>query len=198
MRPNILFKGLIVFGLFSSMTVNAQFSAEAIERATLPLPEELRADATVYTYDENGERVVLRAGSNHVECQPKNADGFTRCAPVSESQRADFSARLAAQGLAGDALQEALMDAEADGLIPPATFGALRYRLYEENDRIQLLWVVSLPNAVSEDLGMPVASQRDSSLAGMGLPWMMLEGTPSAHLMIPINATELSNPVSSH
>jgi len=90
------------------------------------------------------------------------------------------------------------MDAEADGLIPPATFGALRYRLYEENDRIQLLWVVSLPYAVSEDLGMPVTSQRDSSLAGMGLPWMMREGTSSAHLMIPINATELSNPVSSH
>ena len=41
---------------------------------------------------------------------------------------------------------------------------------------------------------MPTASQRDNSLAGMGLPWMMREGTPNAHLMIPINGTEFSNP----
>jgi hypothetical protein len=40
---------------------------------------------------------------------------------------------------------------------------------------------------------MPTCSQRDNSLAGKGTPWMMLEGTPGAHLMIPINGTELSN-----
>ena len=50
-----------------------------------------------------------------------------------------------------------------------------------------------LPNATSEQLGMSTESQRDPSLDGEGLPWMMREGTPSAHLMIPINGTELSN-----
>jgi len=65
--------------------------------------------------------------------------------------------------------------------------------MYEEDDRLKLLWVVYLPNATSEQLGMSTAAQRDQSLAGMGRPWMMREGTPSAHLMIPINSTELSN-----
>jgi hypothetical protein len=46
---------------------------------------------------------------------------------------------------------------------------------------------------MSADLGMSTESQRDPSLDGEGLPWMMREGTPSAHLMIPINGTELSN-----
>ena len=71
--------------------------------------------------------------------------------------------------------------------------GSLAYRLYEEDDRLKLLWVLSLPNAMPEDLGMSLASQRDQSLAGAGRPWMMREGTPAAHLMIPINSTELSN-----
>ncbi len=196
MKPINLLKALTIVSFFTAVSANAQFSAEDIERAVLPLPEELRADATVYTYDESGERVVLRAGTNHVECQPKNAVGFTRCSPTSDSQRADFTARMTAQGLSGDELQTAIVDAQTDRLIPPREFGSLRYRLYEENDRIQLLWVVTLPNAMSEDLGMPTGSQRDSSLAGMGLPWMMLEGTPNAHLMIPINARDLSNPIS--
>ena len=83
--------------------------------------------------------------------------------------------------------------ARADGSMPVAPMGSIAYRLYEDDDRLKLLWVVRLPNAMHEELGMSTASQRDSSLAGEGLPWMMREGTPSAHLMIPINGTELSN-----
>jgi hypothetical protein len=159
------------------------------------LPVELHADATVFTYDENIERVILRAGTNHVECQPKHADGYTRCTPTASSQRTDFIARMTAQGLADEELQSAIDQAESDGLIPPQEFGSLRYYLYEENDQINLLWVVALPYALSENLGMPTASQRANAIAGIGLPWMMLEGTSDAHLMIPINAAQLSNAI---
>jgi len=55
------------------------------------------------------------------------------------------------------------------------------------------LWIVYLPNATSDVMGMSAASQRDNALAGQGMPWMMLEGTPGAHLMIAINGTALSN-----
>lgn len=174
----------------------AQSADEKISQAVLPLPEDLRGEATVFEYDsKTGERVVLRRGSNHVECQPRNPDtGFTRCFPVSDAARRDLAAKLRAQGMSGEELRAALAAAEADGTVEPVPFGSLRYRLYDKDDRIQLLWVVALPNATSEDLGMPTASQRDSSLAGHGLPWMMREGTPAAHLMIPINGTRHSNP----
>jgi len=182
-------------GLLSVFPLGAQTVDELIAQAVRPLPEDLRADATVFHYDaETGERNVLRQGTNHVECLRRSAEtGFTRCHPVSTAARRDLSARLQAQGMSGDEVDAALAAAEAAGTIEPVPFASLRYRLYEDDDRIQLLWIVALPNAMAEDLAMPTASQRDSSLAGRGLPWMMREGTPSAHLMIPINGTELSN-----
>jgi hypothetical protein len=102
-------------------------------------------------------------------------------------------AKLSAEGKSAEEIGAAVMAGRESGELPPAEFGALDYRFYDEDDRLRLLWILRLPNAMSEDLGMPTGSQRDSSLAGRGLPWMMREGTPQAHLMIPINSTELSN-----
>ena len=185
---------IVVGGLVVIAPVNAQSTAELVAEAILPLPEGLRDGAAVYTYDDAGSRVVLREGTNHVECQPKNADGFTRCESVLMGSRRDLAAKLTAEGLEGDDLRAALANAEAAGEIDPVPFGTLHYRHFDTGDRIQRLWLVRLPNATSEQLAMPTASQRDSSLAGMGLPWMMREGTENAHLMIPINGTEFSNP----
>ena len=186
---------VVVTGLLATTLVGAQSVEELIKQAVLPLPEDLRAGATVFDYNDTGERVVLRQGSNHVECRPRNAEtGFTRCFPVSDASRRDLQAKLLAQGKSSEEVAVALAAAESAGTVEPTPFGSLRYRLYDKDDRIQLLWVVALPNAMSEDLGMSTASERDSSLAGQGRPWMMREGTPQAHLMIPINGTELSNP----
>lgn len=187
----------LLLALAASMvpfTVFAQTDAEMIAQAVLPLPEELRAQATVFRYDaDTGERIVLRQGSNQVECQPRAENGFTRCGPTAEGPRRDMQAKLRAEGLSDEEIDAALAKAEAMGHIKGRAFGALNYRLYDEDDRIQLLWIVSVPNATSEQLGYPTGSQRDNSLAGKGTPWMMREGTPGAHLMIPINGTPLSN-----
>lgn len=180
--------------MFPPVAAIAQSMDELIAEAVLPLPEDLRAEATVFRYDpDTGGRETLRQGTNHVECQPKNLDGFTRCFPVATAARRDLSARLVAEGLSDEAREAALAAAEAAGEIEPTPFGSIMYRLYDGDDRIRLLWVVLLPGATSEELGMATASQRDASLAGQGRPWMMAEGTPQAHLMIPINGTELSN-----
>jgi hypothetical protein len=196
MTHNFHWAATAIAGLVALTAASAQSNEQMIAQAVLPLPEELRAGATVFRYDAaTGERITLRQGDNQVECQPRNEEtGFTRCYPVADAARRDFAARLEARGTSGDELAAALAAAEAAGTIEPTPFGSLRYRLYERNDRIQLLWVVALPNATAADLGMSTASQRDESLAGQGRPWMMREGTPAAHLMIPINATALSNP----
>jgi hypothetical protein len=180
-------------GLLITATAGAQSVEEMIEQAVTPLPDDLKADATVFNYDEDGVRQVLRQGSNNVECQPKNEGGFTLCYPIASSARRDLTAALSAQGLEGEALQAELRSAETSGRIQPNKIGSMIYRHYDKDDRIQLLWVVFLPDAVSDELGMSTLSQRDNSLAGQGLPWMMREGTSGAHLMIPINGTELSN-----
>ena len=185
---------LVLVGLLTPLAARAQ-SAQMISQALLPLPEDLRATSTVFDYNpDTGERIVLRAGTSDLECRPKDEEtGFTRCYPTASAARRDLSARLTAQGMSGDELQAALAEAERRGQIQPRVFGSVSYRLYDKDDRIRLLMVVSVPNATAAQLGMSTGSQRDNALAGKGRPWMMNEGTPGAHIMIPINGTELSN-----
>ena len=71
----------------------------------------------------------------------------------------------------------------------------MSYRGYDKRDRIQNLWVMSLPNATPESVGVSTTSQRDAALEGKGLPWMMLPGTPGAHIMIPINPPAKSSTI---
>lgn len=186
--------GTLVLTCLLPMGALAQSDAEVIALSIRPLPADLQEGATVFRYDpQTGERIVLRQGNNHVECQPKDEEGFTRCTPKVEGPRRDLQAKLRAQGLSDEQVSAEVARAEAAGQIPPRTFGAISYRLYDEDDRIRLLWIISVPNATADMLGYPLGAQRNNALAGRGTPWMMNEGTPGAHLMIPINGTPLSN-----
>jgi hypothetical protein len=161
---------------------------DEISQATLPLPEDLRSAATVYKYDpKTGERVVLRKGTNFAECMPRGEDGFTWCYNKVTAPRRDFSAKLHAQGKSAKEVQDAVAEATKAGTIPATPFGTMSYRLYGKKDRIQLLWVLSVPGATPESIGVSDASERDESISGDGRPWLMLAGTPGAHIMIPIN-----------
>lgn len=161
---------------------------DEITQATLPLPKDLRAGATVFKYDpKTGERIVLRKGTNFVECMPRNKDGFTWCYNTVSAPRRDFSAKLRAQGKSEKEIQAAVAEATKAGTLPETPFGTMSYRLYGKKDRIQLLWVLSVPGATPESIGVSDASQRDASIRGDGRPWLMLAGKPGAHIMIPIN-----------
>ena len=169
-------------------------SAEEIAKAVLPLPEDLKAGAAIYVYDEKGDRKVLRAGTNQVECMPKDAtDGFTRCYSKVTADRRDFQAKLKAEGKAAKDVTDLTAAAVKDGKVKPAQMGSMTYRYSDDPKRIKLLWVISVPNQTPESLGISTGSQRDAGLKGHGMPWMMLPGTPGAHIMIPINNTPLSS-----
>ncbi len=151
---------LMIFGSTIAMSVAAQSVDELIAEAVRPLPEDLRAEATVYTYDAAGDRVVLRQGTNQVECVPKNPDtGFIRCNATSNAARMDYTAKLRAQGISGAELNEALVEAVNGGIIDDMVFGSIRYRLYDDDDNIKLLWIVQVPYAMPGDLGMPTENQ---------------------------------------
>jgi hypothetical protein len=184
---------ITLLGMLGVTSVAAQVDGETIARAVLPLPESLRAEAGVYAYDESGARQVLREGSNSAECKIKDENQHTWCYPVSSATRRDYSAKLAAGGLEDEELQAAMAAAEAEGKVDPMPPGSMLYRLDESDGGIHLLWAVLLPNTMAADLGISTAGRFQSSVNGMGTPWMMREGTPSAHLMIPINGTDLSN-----
>ena len=71
---------------------------DQIAHAVQVLPDDLRAGATVVSYDRaTGARKVLRQGSNFIECQPTDpADGFSRCYNKTLAPRRDLEAKLKA------------------------------------------------------------------------------------------------------
>jgi hypothetical protein len=160
---------------------------DPVTQATLPLPQDLRAGATVYTYDANGDRKVLRQGTNQIECMPRGEDGFTWCYNKSGGPRRDLAAKLRAQKKTDKEIADAMAEATAAGRIQPTQFGTMSYRLYGKPDRIQLLWVISVPGATPESIGVTTASAREDALELRGTPWLMLPGTPGAHIMVPVN-----------
>ena len=163
-------------------------ASDEISQATLPLPDDLRKEASVYKYDpKTGERIWLRKGTNFAECTPRADDGFTWCYNRATAPRRDFSAKLRAQGKSDKEIQDAVAAATKDGTLKPPPFGTMSYRLYGKKDRIQLLWVLSVPGATPETIGVSDGSERDEAIGGDGRPWLMLPGTPGAHIMIPIN-----------
>jgi hypothetical protein len=183
----------LLIALIAQSVAIAQ-SADDIAKAVLPLPEDLRADAAIYVYDAKGDRKILRLGTNMVECMPKDpASGFTRCYNKITADRRDFEAKLQAKKMSEKDIDAAMDKATKEGTIKPAPFGVINYRYSDDNTRIKLLWIMSVPNATPEMTGVSTVSQRDAALKGKGLPWMMLPGTPGAHIMIPINNTPLSN-----
>ncbi len=165
---------------------------DQIAEAVLPLPKELRAGATVVTFDPaTGARKVLREGTNALVCQPKGAtDDFIRCYHKSIAPRHEMEAKLRAEKKSAKEIQVAMDAAIKDGTLKPPVPGSMSYRLSNKDGVIKRLWMVSVPYATPETIGVSTASQRDAALKGHGLPWMMLPGTAGAHIMIPLSDEE--------
>ena len=193
MKKVCVLAGTAMFLCLAGARVALAQSAEEIAAAVLPLPDDLKAGATIYNYDPSGDRKILRAGTNGVECMPMGKDGFTWCYSVATRDRRDFSAKLRGQGKPDKEIGELTAEATKSGAIKAAPMGAMMYRYSADPKRIKLLWVMQVPNQTPESLGVSTGSQRDAGLKGHGMPWMMLPGTPGAHIMIPINNTPLSS-----
>jgi hypothetical protein len=179
----------VLLNLFAVVTATAEPVDDQIAQAVLPLPEDLQAGATVVTYDPaTGARKVLRRGTNSIECEPKNlADGFTRCYSNLTVPRRELEAKLRAEKKSDKEIQDAVEAAIKAGTIKAPPFGTMSYRLSSKDGVIKRLWVMSVPYATPESIGVSTVSQRDGALKGQGLPWLMLAGTAGAHVMIPIN-----------
>ena len=162
---------------------------EQIAQAVQPLPADLQAGATVVSYDPaTGERKVLRRGTNAIECEPANpADGFTRCYSNLAAPRREMEAKLRAEKKSDKEIQDAVSAAIKGGTLKTPPFGTMAYRLSSKDGVIKRLWIMSVPYATPESIGVSTVSQRDAALKGQGLPWLMLAGTAGAHVMIPIN-----------
>jgi hypothetical protein len=165
-------------------------ATEQITAAVLPLPAELRAGATVLGYSAAGRLVPLRPGSNDMICladDPRQADRFH--VACYHKALEPFMARgraLRAEGVQGDQIDSVrFRELRAGRLALPRgqwalyslSGGATAFdRATGTAPTARPLFVMYMPFATAQSTGL-------STQPGRG-PWLMLPGTPKAHLMI--------------
>ena len=160
----------------------AQNDAELIEEATLPLPEQLRGGAAVVVEVE-GQRRVIRAGSNPFTCHPDGDEPVGFYVSCSDERLRGSTAmaeygRLRRQGLPEDEILAAVSAGVRSGDLTPIPSGAMFFALSgPDRDNSELLIVIRTPDATAESTGLPTEPSDDQA-------WLMFPGTHQAHIMI--------------
>lgn len=160
--------------------------AEQIATAVLPLPAEMRAGARVLGYQAPGKLTVLREGKGMVCLADDPANTTLHVACYHESME-PFMLRgreLRAQGIAGANVDTVRFREAKEGKLRlpsgPAALYSLTGGTYDAKANsivgAQRLYVVYIPYATSASTGI---SDRPSGTE----PWLMLPGTPKAHIM---------------
>lgn len=164
-------------------------SATQITAAVLPAPEEFRATATVFGYDESRRMVLLRNGKGPLTClAPDPAVAQFHVACYHRSLEA-FMARgrsLRAAGVKGSAVDSTRYAEVKRGKLkmpampaalytltgPPGSFDAVNGTV----SGARPLFVIYVANATGATLGI-------SEKPAENVPWVMSPGTPRAHIM---------------
>ncbi|MGB6152569.1 MAG: hypothetical protein WBG48_11300 [Pricia sp.] len=162
-----------------------------IKTATLPAPEADREDAMVYGYGEDGEMMVLRAGSNNLVCladDPEKEGISVACYAKELDPFMKRGRELTAEGKDAEE-REKIRGAEVEaGKLQMPKEPSMLY-VYSGSDEAydkttgalgdaQYRYVIYTPFATLESTGLP-----DKPHA-KGMPWLMHPGTFRAHIMV--------------
>ena len=185
---------LILFSF--SLTFHAQDgkvypSDIQINTAVLPAPEEERAAATVYGYDDSGEMVVLRRGTNNLICLSDDPSGEGINVACYSKKLEPFMKRgreLRKEGKGMAEIREIRKQEVEAGTLEMPDVPSMLYVLNGEEDNYNtttgelsesfLRYVIYTPFATTESTGLP-----DKPHAP-GMPWLMDPGTHRAHIMV--------------
>lgn len=167
---------------------------QQIAAAVLPLPADMRANATVLGYDVSGRFVTLRDGSGAMTClasNPKMTQFHVACYHKSLEPFMARGRELRAQNqnITREQVDSVrFLEARSGKLkLPkePAALYSLTGGSYDAAAKsasgARPLFVIYVPFATAESTGL---SARPS---GPGVPWIMGGGTPKAHIMFTPN-----------
>ena len=181
----------LVLVLAPSLTAQEESRSDEIKAAVLSAPESMRAGATVLGHGGEprpGDTLaLLRSGVNDLIClaDDPEAEGFhTACYHRSLADFMALGRRLRAEGKDRaeimDARYAALQSGELAMPSRASLFSVSADAAPGSDGRLEgerRLTVVYVPGATGEELGLPTRPDGDS-------PWLMLPGTPWAHIMI--------------
>lgn len=165
-------------------------ASQQVAAALLPMPKELRRDATVLGYAEDGALVKLRKGTGPMVClasNPKEKQFHVACYHRSLEPFMARGSALRARGVTGDQVDSVrFAEVRAGKLAMPAQ-AAMLYSLTGPAGsfdpvtgtapKATPLFVVYLPNATAASTGLSATPVEDG-------PWIMFPGTPKAHIML--------------
>lgn len=179
-----LLLGLLAAG--TAAAVDVAPPADQIGAATQAAPKDRRSAATVLGYNEKGEVLTLRKGTNDLVCLADDPADKAFSVACYHKDLEPFMARgreLAAQYKGKDRHEERWKEIR-DGKVPMPREARMLYVMTgsgwdaakgEIKDAF-LRWVVYTPYATPESTGL-------STTPGTA-PWLMYPGTPGAHIMI--------------
>ncbi len=163
-------------------------AAEQVAAAVLPLPNDMRASATVLGYAADGKLGVLRKGSGGMTClarDPKAPQFHVACYHDSLEPFMARGRELRASGVAGTQVDTVRFREARAGTLKLPDHPASLYSLtggtgYDGKTGTapgaRWLYVVYVPYATAASTGLSDKPQE-------GAPWLMFPGTPKAHIM---------------
>ena len=166
-------------------------AAPPMESATLPLPTDLRASATIVTFDKTGKQITLRAGTGNMVCNtdfPGDDVFDVRCYHRDFVPYIHRSWTLAAQGMAEKSIEETIRNEIASGTFHMRMAPSAGYRMYGPKTALidnGTAWTskmarwqsIHIPRATAEDMGLTTVYEGQ-------MPYVMSSGDLWSHIMI--------------
>ncbi len=191
-------KSIIIAGfILITTSLSAQTTGEIlpkdiqIKTATLAAPEELREGVMVYGYDEQGEMVVLREGTNNLVCIADDPNKKGINVTCYSKKLEPFMARgreLIAEGKGEMERREIRRNEAQAGDLELPNVPSMTYIFSGSEENYDpktgelkdgnFRYVIYIPYATTQTTGLP-----DKPFAP-GMPWLMDPGTHRAHIMI--------------
>jgi len=188
MRPGTLLVAVVlsVPGMACAQRVKVAPPAEQIAAAVLPLPEGMRASATVLGYNASGRLTTLRKGEGQMTCLAQDPAAEQFHVACYHNSLEPFMARgreLRASGVQGPQVDTVRFREAKEGKLKmpdgPASLYQLNGGTFDPKTGAapgsKELYVVYIPYATAASTGLP-----DKPSSG---PWLMFPGTPKAHIM---------------
>ncbi len=179
--------------LIARQPIKAQGKPPTVEQqiaaAVLPMPEGMRARATVLGYREPGKLEEVRKGSNGMVCLADDPGLPAFHVACYHESMEPFMARgraLRAEGVSAEQVDTVRFREAKEGKLKLPTDPAALWTLSapanswdpatNEVKGGRSLYVVYIPYATEASTGLPATPAR-------GTPWLMFPGTPKAHIM---------------
>jgi hypothetical protein len=176
---------LTVLGVLAAVSTPAlaQAQDDAIAKALLAAPANLREGATVIKWKADFTYDTLKKGTNRLVCYdrtglPEQQPFSIECTSIGNLDRVAQSLKFESGG--DKAKTQALVDAaEKDGTRVKPEYGSVWYHMLgPDQEHARQHMTIALPGATTQSTGIPDKRREDGV-------WLMNAGTSTAHVMTP-------------